>query len=268
MMERIRPFMLLLKKDRLFPRWAVLRTLLRLAVLRRLHRTQGSVRIRFMGNTLYGPDYATMSVLIKEKFVDEEYRFEATSPSPVIIDGGSNIGISVVYFKWLYPDAEIHCFEPASDTFGWLERNVRENGIKHVFLHRSALSREDGIEKLFIPATRGHINASLILSAGDGDAQVVPVVRLSGFLKSFDVVDLVKLDVEGSEYDVVKELNDSNVLRSGKIRRFIIEYHHLVAGRMEALVRMMETCGYKTKQHKLFAGREVSDYIITAWRTE
>src|ERR1700720_561265 len=40
------------------------------------------------------------------------YCFETKSLAPYIIDGGSNIGLSVIYLKELYPDAEVLAFEP------------------------------------------------------------------------------------------------------------------------------------------------------------
>ena len=51
-------------------------------------------------------------LLFTEIFVAEPYRFTTQSKSPLIIDGGVNVGVSVAYFKWLYPDSRIIGFEP------------------------------------------------------------------------------------------------------------------------------------------------------------
>src|SRR5690606_23212402 len=40
------------------------------------------------------------------------YEFRSTNPAPRIIDGGANIGLSVLFFKSLFPMARITCFEP------------------------------------------------------------------------------------------------------------------------------------------------------------
>src|SRR5213078_3291906 len=42
-----------------------------------------------------------------EIFVREIYRFESNNPRPLIIDGGANIGLSVIYFKSLFPDCRV-----------------------------------------------------------------------------------------------------------------------------------------------------------------
>ena len=45
----------------------------------------------------------------REIFGDQVYRFIANRQDPLIIDCGANIGMSVIYFKYLYPDARIGC---------------------------------------------------------------------------------------------------------------------------------------------------------------
>src|SRR5690242_16797657 len=50
-------------------------------------------------------DAPTFVATYKQLFVDEIYRFETKEPRPYIIDGGANVGLSVLYFKTLFPDA-------------------------------------------------------------------------------------------------------------------------------------------------------------------
>src|SRR5688572_17057445 len=47
---------------------------------------------------------------VDEIFVEEVYKFKAESDHPVILDCGANIGLSLVYFKKLYPNAHIIAF--------------------------------------------------------------------------------------------------------------------------------------------------------------
>src|SRR5688500_10055596 len=53
----------------------------------------------------------------REIFVREIYRFETDIRNPVIIDCGSNIGLSVLYFHKSYPGARILAFEPDAGNF-------------------------------------------------------------------------------------------------------------------------------------------------------
>ncbi|RYF84783.1 MAG: FkbM family methyltransferase, partial [Chitinophagaceae bacterium] len=76
-----------------------MKTLLRLAILKRWSSAKKGVTVRLGQYIINGPDYHVISTLLKEKFVDEEYYFSPDDVRPVIIDGGANIGISVLYFK-------------------------------------------------------------------------------------------------------------------------------------------------------------------------
>ena len=54
----------------------------------------------------------TPADLYEDIFINRVYEFEASRPDPRIIDCGSNIGMSVLYFKHVYPEARIVGFEP------------------------------------------------------------------------------------------------------------------------------------------------------------
>src|SRR6478752_2497070 len=50
--------------------------------------------------------------LFREIFMRGDYYFESDNAQPTIIDCGSNIGISVLFFKRLFPQCRIIAFEP------------------------------------------------------------------------------------------------------------------------------------------------------------
>ena len=154
---------------------------------------------------------------INELFFDEIYRFRARCPDPKIIDCGANVGLSVIYFKHLYPAARITAFEPDPRIFGVLEDNLRRFGFEHVTLHREAVWKEAG-ELHFVPdggfggrtETRGNAPAS---------ATPVRAVRLRDFLA--EPVDLLKVDIEGAEAVVIADCRDRLV----NVERLFVEYH-------------------------------------------
>ena len=53
----------------------------------------------------------------RELFCKEMYQFNSLSDEPVILDCGSNIGLSVLYFKTIYPKAKVWAFEPDAANF-------------------------------------------------------------------------------------------------------------------------------------------------------
>ena len=79
----------------------------------------------------------------KEIFADKIYCFKTNANAPRIIDAGANIGLSVLYFKGLYPDANITAFEPDPLMFSLLSANVIRAGFSDVDRRQSAAWTED-----------------------------------------------------------------------------------------------------------------------------
>src|SRR6476660_8278442 len=80
----------------------------------------------------------------KDIFAKEIYKFHTTTNTPVIIDCGANVGISVLYFKQLYPHAIIEAFEPDALTFEILSKNCTANSLNNVQLNQVAVWTTNG----------------------------------------------------------------------------------------------------------------------------
>jgi len=204
---------------------SILITLVQLALLKRFDQSTKKVNVRIGKFRLTSPDYATLSFLIKEKFVDEQYYFKETNLKPVIFDCGSSIGISVLYFKSLYPNSVIYSFEPNPTAFDFLKANVNNNNLTDIHCYNLALSSEKESIELFIPEKNSFINAKTLKNDSNQSNKVTVAAKpLSLFLLHFAEVDLVKIDVEGSELDIIEDLKQE-VLKRKIVKKFIIEYH-------------------------------------------
>lgn len=188
--------------------------------------------------------------LVHELFANAEYAFRAETPTPRIVDCGANIGLSVLFFKRLHPGARIVAFEPEPTTFARLERTVAENGLQGVVLHHAAVAEAAGTVTLYAdPADPGGITSSTDPAWGGPVAREVPAVRLSEVLR--EPVDFLKLDVEGAEYGVVRDLAASGAL--ALVREAVIEYHD-VASEPDGPARLAEilrTAGMEVTTHPL-----------------
>ena len=85
------------------------------------------------------PDAFSFVWQIKEIFADEFYCFKATTPQPLILDCGANIGTSITYFKQLYPDARIIAFEADAHIGQVLAQNLRQNNLRGVEIVNKAV---------------------------------------------------------------------------------------------------------------------------------
>lgn len=198
------------------PGWAreAAKTQLRLAA-GRVGRDDGLVQVKVDRFDVTGFSISSLAYLHREIFVELQYYFSTKRSEPFIVDGGSNIGMSVLFFKALYPEARVLAFEPARSAHELLLRNVEVNGLRDVEVHRAALGREVGEVPFFEdrddPATFRMSTRSERLP---GSSRPVPQRRLSQLLS----------DIEGSEDDVLSELVDSKAV--SRIRQLVVEYHH------------------------------------------
>ena len=160
------------------------------------------------------------------------------------MDCGANIGMAVLYFKWLYPDARVWAFEPEPRTFLALQENVARNQLADVSLHNVALWHTDGPLTLFVPHDRpGSVMAHLNPARSGGTPVTVRGARLSSFVDR--EVDFLKLDVEGAEFRVLQDLVESRKI--ALIRQMVLEYHHdvpKVPAALSQLLRLLEDAGF------------------------
>lgn len=182
-----------------------------------------SIPFPFLNARLYAISASDLLVLFNEIILSESDRFETASMNPYIIDGGANIGTSIAYFKWLYPESRIVAFEPNPAIFEICKRNIELNEWRHITLHPYALSGANG--QLVFHCDRDMPMASTLLNRAEEEGRefynvTVEARTLDEFIDC--PVDFMKLDIEGAECEVITSLKT----RMSLVRSGIIEYHH------------------------------------------
>ncbi|WP_109697798.1 FkbM family methyltransferase [Chitinophaga deserti] len=163
-----------------------------------------------------------------EIITKEIYRFKAGSEAPLIIDCGANIGLSVLYFQRLYPQARIMAFEPDSHNIELLTKNVHDNQLTGTEIFREAVWTHTG--SITFESTGGQ--GSRIQENAKG-VITVPCRRLADLLQQ--PVDFLKIDIEGAEYPVI--LDCAPYLLN--VRCLFLEYHGQI-GKSHELTHMLE----------------------------
>jgi len=138
-----------------------------------------------------------------------------------IVDAGANHGMFTLYTALRSPQATIASLEPFPATFERLRRTVAENGIaERVMLFPAALHGRDGIAHMDSGADIGSQFRRVQATGGTA----VESISLESLLAkcNWDSVDLLKLDIEGSEFEVLLNA-PAEALR--RIRRISMEFH-------------------------------------------
>lgn len=153
----------------------------------------------------------------KELFEDEIYNFKADTSKPFIIDCGANIGLSVLYFKKLYPESTVLAFEPDNDNYNLLQKNIAQNALQNVECRAHAVWIHNDTITFASDGTQGSQIAQKDMAK---NVIQVKAERLADLLKS-KKVDFLKIDIEGAEVDVLKDCEPY----LGNVQHLFVEYH-------------------------------------------
>jgi FkbM family methyltransferase len=215
--------------------------------------------------------------LFSEIFLNETYYIPKTTTSPVVIDAGANIGVSLLYIKLQAPGAVVTCFEPNPSARRVLEENIRHNSWQtSVSVVPAALGATTGTTTLFV-SERADTSS---------DASVANYLKEKGRkLNSFEVpvevlskyvaenTDLLKLDIEGPEFDVLRELKQSGAL--SRIKAIQMEYHYIpnhFETPLGELLQFLTQAGFTSfvesiaKPHTIVGKNTSHAYMVFAWR--
>ena len=194
---------------------------------------------------------ASLRLLFHEVFLQQDYCFATDKVNPFIIDCGSNIGASILYFAKRYPEARIIGFEPFGPAFLVLQSNIEENHLRNVTVYNLGLSGSDGEQELFYdPSNPGSLQMSFVAGRTKSSSRMMGTTTLSKYIDQ--PVDFLKMDIEGSEMAVVEELTKTN--RISMISQMVIEYHHHIKEQPDSLSRMLNLLesngfGYHVRGH-------------------
>lgn len=227
--------------DQVPPKRSLLLTYLRLSVKQSWYRffpSAGPVREKIAEFRVDCPNYRLLIFLFEEIFAGGEYYFKPESQSPLVFDLGANVGMALLFFKWLYPKARIVAFEASEQTFKFLKSNVDANQLSGVQIHNKAVSDFVGTLDFHYDSGAddlGQLSMSLMDRPGFKDSRPVEAVRVSDYIH--EEVDFLKIDIEGAEGLVIRDLARSGKLRY--IKEMTMEYHHHLSPEDDVLSELL-----------------------------
>lgn len=179
-----------------------------------------------LGKSVRLVDGASFLSAYRQIFERELYCFNASRENPKIVDCGANIGLCVLYWKQLYPAAQITAFEPDPKVFETLVWNCRHWELGNVkLINKAVWSSETELPFWTEGADAGRLLEDSELN--DKSSITVETTNLRDYLQG--AVDFLKLDIEGAETEVL--LNCADCLH--RISHLFVEYHSFVGKEQE-----------------------------------
>ncbi|HJW18347.1 MAG TPA: FkbM family methyltransferase [Flavisolibacter sp.] len=167
-----------------------------------------------MRNNAY--DFATF----EEVILRETYNVQIDFTPRYIIDGGGNIGLTAAYFATRFPEASIITLEPDRENFSLLQKNTS--------LYKNIIPVNSGLwwrsADLIVKDTGLGNNGFVVEEVEKNTVGSVPALSIADIMlqQGWNHIDLVKLDVEGSEKEIFSS-GYQNWLP--KTRVLIVEVH-------------------------------------------
>jgi FkbM family methyltransferase len=152
----------------------------------------------------------------------EEYKKSGfqINQNDVVIDIGAHIGLFTLYASQFCTKGSIFSFEPMKDNYQLLLENIKLNNLKQVKFFNLAVSNSNDPIKLFINDDEsGHSMFSQ--SSQNLTVNSISLKRIFDE-NQIEYCNFLKLDCEGAEYEIIKNLPLSYF---EKIDKMIIEYH-------------------------------------------
>ena len=179
-------------------------------------------------------------------FGKDDYKFLEFSNS-VVIDVGSNIGDSSIYFA-INGAKKVISIEPFPYTYTYLERNIRMNSNEvgdRIITINAGISDENKVVYLSSGNTSG-VGSSLLGESLRKGSVEIPVYTLDYIVGQYNIKNgILKMDCEGCEYESI--LNASNDTLK-KFKQIQVEYHKGA----EKLVKRLTQVGFNVKNEGLY----------------
>ncbi len=168
-------------------------------------------------------------------FLQEEYAMNLDFEPRVIIDCGANIGLTTIYLKNLYPNATIICIEPELENYEILLKNTEH--YKDIICYNAGVwSRSTSL--MIEDAGLG----SWGFTVKEVDHEVpgsIKGISLRDIIKenNIETIDVLKIDIEGSEKEVFEANSDEWLSRTQVLA---VELHdRMKAGASKAVFKAL-----------------------------
>lgn len=205
-----------------------------------------------------GEDFGTLFAILYRGVYDDL----TITRNDYVLDAGANIGVFTIYVS--VRARHVIAVEPEESNFRLMEENIRRNEISNVSTVRCALSDFDGIGSI-----AGENTQVVLVSPRAGIP--VRVRTMDSLLVELGIprIDVVKMDIEGSEV---------NVLRASRflddVREIVIETHGLLS--TDECIKILLAKGFDVRRigsgrkflHHLMKSKEFSDYVVANTRTK
>ena len=157
-----------------------------------------------------------------------------------IVDVGANSGMFVIAARQVFPEAKIDCYEPNPHLVDTLSFNAKQLGAVPYF---EAVMKNDCMVTLKF--TESDL-ATTVSESGNGS---VPGASLKKVIERSGIIDILKLDCEGAEWELMEDIDSWKSIKS-----LALEYHLWGKSgvKREDLFELLKGINFRLISHKIY----------------
>ena len=172
---------------------------------------------------------------------------DGLSPSSVVYSFGIGEDASFDLDILTHYGAELHAFDPTPRSIDWVKKQPSWPARFH--FHPIGIGACDRMATFFPPEDPDHVSYSIVNRiAPTGSAIQVQLLRLKTITEMLGhkEIDILKMDIEGAEYEVIDDLVNTTELR---VRQVLVEFQHsfpnITIEATNTAIRKLEAAGYR-----------------------
>jgi FkbM family methyltransferase len=203
-----------------------------------------------------------LMIIFKEIFRCDVYRInelaKELTENSIVLDIGANVGFFSVLLLSKKPIKKIMAFEPIPVNIQTLKKIIGENKLlqERLLLQEKAVTGKPmGDLVLYLDSEKELTeNASVFSGFESTHSQklIVPSITLTEIIEqnNFEEIDFIKMDCEGSEFDI---LYNTEISLLKRVKRMTLEVHDMDSDKnnTEFMNQFLQSAGFKTSYYRL-----------------
>jgi len=188
--------------------------------------------------------------LDKFETFETNYVAQTLNKGDIFIDVGANIGLfTIIASNKIGSNGRVYAFEPTSETYGKLIKNIKINQSKNVVCKNVAVSNREGKAYISINGSENSALNSIVSSSGNtAICEEIQCIALDEFFqenKISGIIKLIKIDVEGWELPVLQGmLQELKVAKPELIIEVNENNYRNVGYEVEDILNLLEQSNY------------------------
>jgi len=153
------------------------------------------------GHSMYIGKEDTLNLLVNKSYEPASTEFLMKNAKGIGCDIGANIGYYTLLMGGLC--SKVYAFEPCSETFDVLKKNIELNKMNNVTAVKAAAGDKKETKQINHSWGGAGGNSFLDLGKWQGEKEDVEVLKLDDYFSGIQKPDIIKMDVEGWEEEAI-----------------------------------------------------------------